>query len=223
MKLSKRTKEILNNFVSINDSIIFQEGNTISTKSIEGNVIARAEVEEYFPQEFAIYNLAEFLNVIALFDEPEITFEENLCKISEGGKLVIYASGNKDVIRNNPPKEFKPPEWDLEFNLLNKDYKQIKKASAILSQDMVRFVSQDGQLVAKTFSNDISTNATANSFDIVIKDSVDGNPNAVFPEKNMRLMDADYAVSISFKGISQFKSGDLTYWIALHASSSNEE
>ena len=220
MKFSKRTIEILNNFITINDSIIFKEGNTIATKAIQGNVIAKADIAETFEQDFAIYNLAEFLNVISLFDDPDIEFDGNMCTISEGAKRVIYAAGNKDIIKNKPPTKQSLPEWDLQFNLLNSDYKQIKKASAVLTQDMIAFMpNSKSELIARTFSDDVSNTATSNSFDTVISPDGTGDFKAIFPDASLVVMDADYAVSISFKGISQFKSGDITYWIALHSDS----
>ena len=62
MKLSKSTLDILRNFSSINASIRFKKGQEISTISIQKNILGRVVVKEDFPQDFAIYDLGEFLS-----------------------------------------------------------------------------------------------------------------------------------------------------------------
>ena len=54
MKLSTNTIQVLKNFASINQNLVIKEGNTISTMSAMKNIVAKAEVEETFPQEIAI-------------------------------------------------------------------------------------------------------------------------------------------------------------------------
>ena len=68
MKLSDRTIRILTNMSKINKSIQFKEGNELSSLSIQKNVFATTEIEETFPQNFAIYDLDEFLKVMSLTD-----------------------------------------------------------------------------------------------------------------------------------------------------------
>ena len=57
MKLSKNTIEVLKNFATINTNILVREGSTLSTISTGKNIFARADIEESFPQEFAVYDL----------------------------------------------------------------------------------------------------------------------------------------------------------------------
>ena len=67
MKLSNHTTSVLKNFATINQNLVIKEGNTITTMSAMKNIIAKAEVEETFPQEIAIYDLNEFLAAMSLF------------------------------------------------------------------------------------------------------------------------------------------------------------
>ena len=46
MQLSEETKEILKNFQSVNNSIYFKGGSTISTISVTNNIFAKAEINE---------------------------------------------------------------------------------------------------------------------------------------------------------------------------------
>ena len=63
MKLSEKTFNLLKNFSSINQSILFKEGNSLRTMSVMKNILAEVEIEEDFPKDFAIYDLVQFLNL----------------------------------------------------------------------------------------------------------------------------------------------------------------
>ena len=64
MKLSEKTIALLKNFSSINQSILFKKGNVLRTMSVMKNILAEVDIEECFPQDFAIYDLVQFLNGI---------------------------------------------------------------------------------------------------------------------------------------------------------------
>ena len=57
MKLSNNTISVLKNFASINQNLVIKEGNEITTMSAMKNIVAKAEVEETFTYEVAIYDL----------------------------------------------------------------------------------------------------------------------------------------------------------------------
>ena len=77
MKLSEHTTSVLKNFASINQNLVIKEGKTISTMSAMKNIVAKAEVDEDFPREIAIYDLNEFLAALSLFTNPVLDFSEN--------------------------------------------------------------------------------------------------------------------------------------------------
>ena len=64
MKLSSDTINLLKNFADINPNILVKEGNKLSTISTMKNILAEADISESFDQEFAIYDLPEFLRSI---------------------------------------------------------------------------------------------------------------------------------------------------------------
>ena len=68
MKLSEKTFNLLKNFSSINQSILFKEGKSLRTMSVMKNILA--EVEEDFTKDFAIYDLVQFLNNVSLCANP---------------------------------------------------------------------------------------------------------------------------------------------------------
>ena len=78
MELSAKTEAFLANFAKINQNMLFLEGNTIKTMSEARNVLASANIEENIPKEFGIYDLNEFLRVIALVNpKPSLKFEDD--------------------------------------------------------------------------------------------------------------------------------------------------
>ena len=76
MKISEHTTSVLKNFASINQNLVIKEGKTISTMSAMKNIVAKAEVDEDFPREIAIYDLNEFLAALSLFNNPVLDFSE---------------------------------------------------------------------------------------------------------------------------------------------------
>ena len=89
MKLSEHTTSVLKNFASINQNLVIKEGKTISTMSAMKNIVARAEVDEDFPREIAIYDLNEFLASLSLFNNPVLEFSEHFIMITEDGKKLL--------------------------------------------------------------------------------------------------------------------------------------
>ena len=86
MKISHYTTSVLKNFSTINQNLVIKEGNTITTMSAMKNIVAKAEVEETFPQQIAIYDLNEFLGALSLFTSPVLDFSDNYVMISEENK-----------------------------------------------------------------------------------------------------------------------------------------
>ena len=74
MKLSDKTLSLLKNFSSINQSILFKQGNKLRTISVMKNILAEATITEDIPQDFGIYDLNQFLNGLGLHNSPELDF-----------------------------------------------------------------------------------------------------------------------------------------------------
>ena len=85
MKLSNQTVDVLKNFSTINQNLIIKEGNTLTTMSAMKNIVAKAEVEQTFPKEVAIYDLNEFLAALSLFTVPVLDFQDQFVIMSEEG------------------------------------------------------------------------------------------------------------------------------------------
>ena len=74
MNLSTNTVAILKNFSEINKNILVKPGKRLQTISTLKNILAEADIDNKFEQEFAIYDLPEFLRAIELFTKSDIKF-----------------------------------------------------------------------------------------------------------------------------------------------------
>ena len=133
MKLSNETVSVLKNFSTINQNLVIKGGNKIATMSAMKNIVANAEVIEDFPQEFAIYDLNEFLSAISLFSKPELEFENDFVMITEEGTSTSlkYWYSDPSVV-TTPTKDITMPECEVKFNLSSDTLSTVTKAAAVI-------------------------------------------------------------------------------------------
>ena len=220
MKLSSHTTSVLKNFATINQNLVIKEGNTIATMSAMKNIVAKAEVEENFPQEVAIYDLNEFLGALSLFTSPVLDFNDGYVMISEETKPTTkmkYFYSDPSVV-TSPNKMITMPSNEVKFTMSNEDLSKLKRAAgAIGAPDMVLEKNGTGSsLTVKDKKND-----TANNYSLDVDTDSEGQFNFFFKVENMKLLDGTYDVEISSKNISHYanKSTDVEYWIALEPES----
>ena len=83
MKISTKTLDVLKNFSEINQSKLIKKGKKLKTVSTLKNILAHADVEENFPQDFAIYQLNEFIGVLSTMGNPDLTFHDKYVMLSQ--------------------------------------------------------------------------------------------------------------------------------------------
>ena len=132
MKLSKHTLSMLKNFSDINMSIEIKEGNILRTVSVQKNILAQAELEDSFPQDFAIYELNRFLGAVSLFDDPEFRFNGKSANIGTTRHSVDYVYCDPSMIVTPPENNITFPDPEVKFTLSQDALSQIMKASNVL-------------------------------------------------------------------------------------------
>ena len=225
MKLSEHTTSVLKNFASINQNLVIKEGKTISTMSAMKNIVAKAEVDEAFPREIAIYDLNEFLAALSLFTNPVLDFSENFVMITEEGKTgnsLKYFYSDPSVV-TTPSSDITMPETEVNFSLDSSDLSKVQRAASVIgSPDLVLEKNGVGSyLTVKDKKND-----TANNYSLDVDVEGQGDYNFYFKVENLKLMPLTYDVKVSSKNISHFKSqtsNAVEYWIALEPESSYSE
>lgn len=213
--LSQTTLNILKNFATINNGIIIKKGNTLRTISNAENILAAANVEESFPQTFAIYDLNQFLAGLSLFDTPSLVFDNNdYVTIKDGRSRVKYYFSDPEItLKTAPDKTVKYPGSDIQFTLSASDIAAIQKATGIYKLPDLN-VSSDEEIVLSVRDNE---NGTSNTYDIIVPGTFEGTHSFDMKVENIRLLQGDYQVGVSKHYISEWKhlNLDLTYYIAL--------
>lgn len=218
MKLSETTVNLLKNFSSINQSILFKEGSKLRTISVMKNILAEAEIEESFSKDFAIYDLNQFLNNLSMHDSPVLDFKhDGYVAIKEGDSTGRHFFADPTVIVSPPEKDISLPTEEVCFELTSSNLEKLKKASAINQLPDISAVGENGvvKLVARDKKND-----TSNDFSIIVGET---NENFVFnfKEENLKIVPGSYDVVVSSKLLSRFTNQniDVTYFIALEPDS----
>lgn len=221
MQLSNRTVEILRNFASINPNIVIHPGNVIKTLSAAKNLVSVAEIEETFPQTFGIYDLSEFLSVLGLVDNTQITFSDSHCVVSDGSGLssVKYFYSDPEML-STPKKDIVMPECEVKFLLSNDTLAKVKRAASALGHEEISITPSNGSIEISVVNG---ADKTSNSYAITVDgDYPEGQEfNFILNVNNLKLIGESYEVSVSSRTISNFKSIDskLEYFVALEKTS----
>jgi hypothetical protein len=221
MKLSDKTLTLLKNFSSINQSILFKEGNSLRTISVMKNILAEAIIDEEIPKDFGIYDLNQFLNGLALHQNAELDFDNgSFAVIREGKMRSKYFFADPSVIVTPPEKSIVLPSEDVCFELSTQQLDKLLKAASVYQLPDLSAVGEAGvvKLVVRDKKND-----TSNDFSIVVGET-DDQFIFNFKVENIKILPGKYEVVVSKKLLSRFKSTDydLTYYIALEPDSSFE-
>ncbi|MDA8977626.1 hypothetical protein N9104_02240 [Pseudomonadales bacterium] len=218
MKISESTFEVLKNFSTINPSLSFKTGNVLRTVSPQKNILASAVVSESFPQDFAIYEMNQFLGLTSLFEDAVFDFGSSSLTVSEASQpssQCRYTYTDPSMITSPPEKNLELPDPEVQFDMTAANYKKVVNAANQLSLPEVVVRGSDGtvSLVATD-----TKNPTSNEFGLSV-----GNTEAefefIFKTENLKFMSDDYKVSVSSKGISHFLGSVVEYWVATEAGS----
>ena len=222
MKLSDKTIDLLENFSSINQSILVKKGTKLRTISVMKNILAEAEVDENFEKDFGIYDLPQFLNGVGLMNDPDIDLKHDSYMIIREGKTtkVKFAFADPEVIITPPEKPISLPSTDVCFQLESVQLQKLLKASSVYQLPDLAAIGNGEEitLVVRDKKNDNS-----NEFALTV-----GKTDKIFEFnfkiENIKLIPGSYDVVISKKLLSKFTNSNynLDYYIALEPDSSYE-
>lgn len=226
LTISEETYQILVNFSTINSSIVFKKGNLIRTIANAENILGEYVSEEYIPQDFAIYDLSEFISAIGICARdnslPTLHFDNDDYVTIKGGNLSIryYFSDPQITLKVAPEKEVKFPGSNISFTINQSDLKNLRDALAKFNLPEVLFRSRDGKVTVHGVDTE---NATSNTFwmDFPGGQST-GDFDLTLNTENLRVArNYDYHVKVSEHLLSEWavvgptKDLQLKYYIAL--------
>ena len=215
MKINKQTLNTLKNFSDINMSVEVKSGNILRTVSVQKNILAQAEIETTFPQDFAIYEVNRFLGAASLLDDPDFEFGENSVKIGNSKYNLDYVYCDPSMIVTPPEKNITVPDPEVKFKLTQDTLSQLLKAGNVLGTPEIVV---EGGSPMKVRAMDTQNDST-DTFHVNLNDSSDKSFRFVFKIENLKMVPGDYDVEISSKGIARFSQNKLQYWIATESSS----
>lgn len=218
MKLDTQTIQVLKNFSSINQSIMFKAGNVVRTISPAKTVMARAVLNQDIPSQFAIYDLSRFLGTVSLFENPELQIHEKHVDITEGNNKFSYAFTDPSLIVVPPEKEINLSEAEVKFKLTGDSLHKVMRALGVASLPELAVTGKNG----KTYLQAVDTKGTTNDCFSVEVGETSATFRMVFRAENIKLIQGDYDVSISSKGLAHFKGENVEYWVAVESNSSYE-
>lgn len=213
MKLSSKTINVLQNFSSINQSLMFRKGSVISTMAPTKTIIAEVTVDDEFEQDFGIYDLGQFLSAFSLVEDANFDFGEESLTISDDcGTTLEYRYTDESMIVTPPEDKVTFPDVDVKFTLSEENLKSVLQAARVLGLPEIIVKGRDGKI---TISAGDTKNSSMNSF-IKTVGKTDKEFQHIFKVDNMKMMMLEYNVEISSDRISKFSTADglVTYFVA---------
>jgi hypothetical protein len=220
MQLTENVQQVLKNFASINPNIVVEPGNVVRTLAEGKNIFGKATIDVDFPIKFGVYDLNEFIGVLGLVDNPELTFEDTHVNVGDsvGRSKIRYFFTDTDHL-TSPQKDIVMPSAEVTLNIGNDTLNKIKRAASALGHSELSIKANNGSISLTIFD---SGNTTSNTFSIDVDGEYQSEDfNFIISISNLKLLPGDYKVSISSKLISHFVNTtvDAEYWIALEKSS----
>ena len=181
------------------------------------NILAVATISEEFPQDFSIYNLPEFLGATSLLEDPDFQFNDTSLSITDNNSAMNYFFASEGMVVA-PDKMITMPDAEITFDLSSTLLNDLNKASSVLGvNDLI--LKSDGSTITLEVTD--KKNTTSNTFSRIVGTGDGTTYQMNFKIENLKILDGNYTVSVSSKGISYFKNKDieLEYFIALEPDS----
>ena len=202
MKIEGRTLQVLKNFSTINPSIVFKPGNSLTTCTPNKTMMAKATIGEQIDSNFAIYDISKFLSVLSLFNSPELDISTNYMLIKGEGQKVRFTFADPSLVVT-PAKDIKMPDCEIKFELQDIQLSSTMKAMGVMQLPELAVVGEGGEMYLQAMD---SKNPTSDDFKISLGET-SLNFRMIFRADNLKLLPVE------------FKGKDVTYWLATEASS----
>lgn len=224
IKLTPDTIAILENYAAIAKGVILKPGE-LKTLSKTGASAAAATITEEFPHEVPVHDILNFLNVLGLFNEPIIEFNEakkfmTITDATDPSRSTRFYYSAPELMKS-PKGRIRPSGPEVRFKLTESQLAVLVKATAVLKKPEWAVIAAGKTIKLVTYN---SKEPNSNDFSLI----VEGDPNgvectSVFSFENIRLLKGNYDVIVTeqlgqFTNTDRAKSGgELLYWIGVEA------
>ncbi|HIF5832691.1 TPA: hypothetical protein ACX3FT_003212 [Vibrio parahaemolyticus] len=125
-KISESTLNILKIFKKINKGMVLHSGNMLRTQDNFNKIITYAIIDDLLPEEFAVYDLDEFIKAIELFDNPTMTLTDTHIVIKDSSQVLHYSLADPEFVTEAPQK-LNFPDLSDEITSLKKYKEDLNK------------------------------------------------------------------------------------------------
>jgi hypothetical protein len=170
MQLSQNTLNILKNYAGINGNLLIKPGSQLRSVNEKGTILSIANIEETFDHEIAIYDLGEFLNTLALFENPQIVIDAEKQYVTIAGERskVKYFLASVRVLSKKiidfSEKNFSVSDPKVSFPLTEEDFGKLRKAASTFRFENLSFRSTNGNDISAVVTD--QNIASSNSFEL---------------------------------------------------------
>jgi len=221
MKISKSTLDVLKNYATINQNIMFREGSVLQTINNAKTIYSKASVNEAFNKEFAIYDLNSLLGLFSFADDADITLGEEYMVVDFPGGTggFKYRYSDPEIINTPPDKSIQVNEV-FTFDLSKAFLEKLLKAASIISAPIMR-IEGKGTSVSIILCDPTTGLDSTNTFDAGSVGSSDRVFKADVPVESLKVAMTDYTVTVGSNPLLYLKSikPEIEYWIAVERSS----
>jgi hypothetical protein len=217
MKLSERTITVLKNFATMNSGMLIKPGKEQTTFDPEtGGILVEAILEESFPEEFAIYDLAIFLGNLTTLKDPELTFTKESVLLDDGSLKLTYIAGSPKLVKVAPAK-LSMENPDVTFAIMNDDLQKILKVAAMNNLPNITFEGSGNIVTAKVHDKGIDTSNFGTMKIMELQGENNKDFSATFKTSNFKIIPDNYNIEIDITKFARLENVDknLVYFIAL--------
>jgi hypothetical protein len=213
LKLSKLTIEILKKYSDIHQSIRINAGNELRAHSPTESVYAICEIEETFPRDWYCYELRSFISALSIVDSPTIDFSDpDFVSITDEKKQfnVAFYDSEESLIKSHFDGSPNFDDFEIKLNMTDSYMQKVLNASSVLKLPSIGFVS-DGKKVYLTAFDGSAKPSDSNKYSILLGEG-NGDSYRMFMKSSefSKLLEGNYDVSITSKGIALFESKDIS-------------
>lgn len=218
MKFSKETLEIVSAISRVNakspvNGAVFKKGSKIKARRYKSDMpVLYANIQEEIPRDFAVYDLPKFISLFSVLDDPELSFEDNYIIFKSGKKKAKIRYVSEHLIEQDSnffTKEIQMPSRDFVCDIDFKTLKAVTDATSMFQAPQLAFTG-DGERVLLTTYN--TRDPKSDKLEIEVGES-EWKFNIIVDMLLVQFIKRDYQVSISKRGLLEWKSDDLTYYI----------
>ena len=159
----------------------------------------------------------ETTSATSLMDDPDFQFGDASVSVADNNTTLSYFYASEGMV-TAPEKMITMPDAEVGIDISSTLLNELQKAASVLGvNDLV--LSSDGTTIKLEVTD--KKNVTSNTFSRIVGEGNGVKYTFNFKIENLKVLEGNYEVLVSSKGISQFKNKDidLEYYIALEPDS----